>query len=561
MGETMNSDYRGSFWGYLPSAPVDLKVLFERLRAIFGEPSITDELVIFFKYSSDVRLRFTRDGAVFLQKSKAPVPGQGERYTSQLKANIALAEAEAFVRLLDEVGYKKGLFSFSTKYTYTNPLGTFIIRLNHRFGDFFQFFRAVREGIDLGNTQQDIQGILSKLNLSPWTETEHERHLGKAWADVTQECLVQVDGKLHPRISNIIVKYEYSKVHSTFYDGETLQDAMTRVSNDYSDLEDFYRRATNSELLHTTPIPYSNSFQVTGSIIIPVYRSYDALKYTLKSICKQDLTPEQFNAFEVIVVDDGSPMSGLDIIVSDLSKSVIEKGMTFHMIRSFSNRGRAIARNLGASIATGNILFFLDADVVLAKNYLKDSMVRHQFLNNIVLVGFKQNLSLNDASVREGTVFDMLPDIMQDFRFNKEVKKDWIGLYPVNNEGVVQCVEETNYFKDFGLGKTVGPFDLACMVVSHNMSLRRRQFDRCGGFDQRLSKRWGFEDTFLGANLIARGNHIIPLMSTGVFHLEPVDEVDVGLKERKYNQMGENFRVYSQLMQRHFQRDANAFAE
>ncbi|MBW2739919.1 MAG: glycosyltransferase family 2 protein [Deltaproteobacteria bacterium] len=552
-------DSRGILWGYLPNEPLDVRRLFEKLRAIFGEPTVTDELAIFFKYGKDIRVKITNRSLEFIRKSKIDKQKYGKYLTRELKANVQLSEADQFVRLLHEIGYEEGLFSYCTRYHYKNQLGSFVIRLNPIFGDFFQVNKLVKTGDDLEETRHHLEKILEQLSLTPWSDEQYEKHLAEMWQGKSPEPLVMNSGSLHAAIKNILVKYEYANIGGDFYEDETLQQATNRVSNDYTDLEKLYSLITNSDLLTNTPTPYANSFHIAGSIIIPTFNTYDTLELCLKSICNQDLTPEQFRSFEIIVVDDGSSVSGLDMIYKRFSEMINHKGANFNLVRMYNNQGRSIARNVGAQVAKNDVLFFIDSDIVLQKDYLRESMLRHQYLNKVILVGFKENVGINSKSVSLGDIFDRSPLIKTDFRFSKQVTRNWIGLYLVTEARMVSCINETDHFKHFGLGTTVGPFDLPCMVVSHNISVKRKEFKRCGGFDKALGKRWGFEDTFLGVNLIARGNFVIPLLSTGVFHIEEVHEEQVGIKEKKYCQLADNFSVYKNLVDRRYKTDVDAF--
>lgn len=93
------------------------------------------------------------------------------------------------------------------------------------------------------------------------------------------------------------------------------------------------------------------------SIVIPVYNGAAYLAACLKSI--QELRPAPI---ECIVVDDGS---------TDASARIAQAaGVT--VISAPDRRGPACARNLGARAARGEILFFIDADVVV----LPDALAR-----------------------------------------------------------------------------------------------------------------------------------------------------------------------------------------
>ena len=560
-GQKGVADHRGTLWGYLPKSDFDIKSFFDRINATFGEPKITDELVLFFEYEPHMRLRFTCDGVTLRLSSQGSEMTPIHSAVQSSNVFVPLSEAESLVRTLYNMGFEQSKMSYSTKYIYKNALGSFIIRFNEELGDFYQYFISDSNSNSKDDVQTILSNVLAQLRLTPWTDEQHTEYLGNVMDESPLESIVVDEGRLHPKISKLLIRYDYSRLCRGFSEGETIQSAMSRVSNDYTDLEEYYFKTTATKLLSSETTPYSNAFRLRGSIVIPAFgqAAYYTLPHVIQSICRQNLTPAQFNAFEVIIVDDGTPMAGLDMIFDKFKHEIEACGMTFHMLRSYSNRGRAIARNLGASIASGNILFFLDADIILNENYLRESMVRHQVLGDVVLVGFKENIALNSTSVQDNSIYSQNPNFQQDFRLNRHVTNDWIGLYPVNKDCVVKCLEETSHFKNFGFGKVVGPYDLACMVVTHNISLRRRQFDKCGGFDSRFSQGWGLEDTYLGANLIARRNHIIPLISTGVFHVEPIDEIQSGTRQKKYNELSENYRLYVRLVQAEYYPESSGF--
>ncbi len=84
---------------------------------------------------------------------------------------------------------------------------------------------------------------------------------------------------------------------------------------------------------------------MTVSVIIPVHNGGDALRRCLRAV-QED---------EIIVVDDAST-DGSDRVAAECGARVIQLP---------GSVGPAAARNAGARTATGEILFFVDADVVV----------------------------------------------------------------------------------------------------------------------------------------------------------------------------------------------------
>lgn len=98
------------------------------------------------------------------------------------------------------------------------------------------------------------------------------------------------------------------------------------------------------------------------SVIVPVYNAEEYIGATLDSIINQD-----FNSYEVIVIDDGSTDSSPEIINEKLVKSIVD----YKIIRQ-ENSGVSSARNRGIEEAIGEYLVFIDADDYVTGNHLSE---------------------------------------------------------------------------------------------------------------------------------------------------------------------------------------------
>src|SRR5687767_1770649 len=104
---------------------------------------------------------------------------------------------------------------------------------------------------------------------------------------------------------------------------------------------------------------------VRVSIIVPVCNNPGDLHD-----CLVALKATTYSNFEIIVVDDAS--------VTDETRVVADRAGV-KMLRQDMNAGPSSARNRGAREATGDILFFVDADVVVgprAVSRVADTLAR-----------------------------------------------------------------------------------------------------------------------------------------------------------------------------------------
>ncbi len=191
------------------------------------------------------------------------------------------------------------------------------------------------------------------------------------------------------------------------------------------------------------------------SVIVPAYRCAAYLQQCLQGLLASDLPRA---SWELIVVDDGSPDD-----TADVARAVADQVLRV----SDGPRGPAHARNVGARAATGTVLLFIDADVVVAPTTLR---------------GFATHFA-DDATL--GAAFGAYDDAPSEANF--------ISQYRNLLHRYVHMLHPGN----------ADTFWAGCGAV------RREIFLAIGGFDAARYPRPQIEDIELGYRLRAYGARIL----------------------------------------------------
>lgn len=98
------------------------------------------------------------------------------------------------------------------------------------------------------------------------------------------------------------------------------------------------------------------------SVVIPAYRNHATIAETLESVFAQT-----FRAFEVVVVNDGSPET------AEL-RTALEPFLDRIIYAEQENKGAAAARNAGIALSRGDCIAFIDADDIWLPDFLESQM-------------------------------------------------------------------------------------------------------------------------------------------------------------------------------------------
>lgn len=113
------------------------------------------------------------------------------------------------------------------------------------------------------------------------------------------------------------------------------------------------------------------------SVIIPTYNRQLYLQEALAALAQQTLAPADF---EVIVVDDGSTDGTREVVETAVFPTALH-----HLWQE--NQGDATARNTGAAQSQGEIILFLDDDILVQPDFLAQIAKAHKGRTRHIIVG------------------------------------------------------------------------------------------------------------------------------------------------------------------------------
>jgi len=183
------------------------------------------------------------------------------------------------------------------------------------------------------------------------------------------------------------------------------------------------------------------------SIIVPVFNGGNPFHSCVSSLLELDYPDEKL---QIILINDGS--------TDDTAQWLLEQKLPSNLkiITHDKNMGRAAARNSGIKIAHGDIIIFLDADMVAKPDFIKQHVLAILKSGVVAVSG----LVIADPDERKTALQYYL------FEYRKRGAKQ------------------------FGEKKPI-PFNY---LITNNMSVRRDVIEECGLFDEGYVG-YGGEDT------------------------------------------------------------------
>ena len=205
------------------------------------------------------------------------------------------------------------------------------------------------------------------------------------------------------------------------------------------------------------------------SVVIPTYNRLPILKKSLAALENQKITAHKIDGYEILVVDDGSKDKTLTWLAENKAQLPHVK------ILKQTHQGPAAARNLGVTNAIGNIIIFIDSDLVVTKSFLEshaDALVRGE-----------QNLQ-SDRLFTYGAV--------------------------INTNNFTNPTDEPYKITDFS----------AAYFATGNVAIARKWLEKAGLFDTGF-QLYGWEDLELGVRLKKLDLKLIKCPQAVGYHWHP----------------------------------------
>ncbi|MBG6886118.1 MULTISPECIES: glycosyltransferase family 2 protein [Pseudomonas aeruginosa group] len=226
------------------------------------------------------------------------------------------------------------------------------------------------------------------------------------------------------------------------------------------------------------------------SVIMPVHAKPERLRLCLASLRRQQ---ERCDFETLIVADAACPAVLAQVAEQPHARLLTTPGL-----------GRAGARNLGASAAQGEVLLFIDDDVLVLDGFFEAHLQAQAQRPGLVHGRIRELIALcGRGDPRLGTIGcpPILPQDLLLGRWNPQSSR--LATSPLEQAAEHPRCNEWPWLASAGA----------------NLSIQREHWQRVGGFDEAYGKRWGMEDLDLGWRLWQAGVPISLEREACAYHL------------------------------------------
>jgi len=177
---------------------------------------------------------------------------------------------------------------------------------------------------------------------------------------------------------------------------------------------------------------------MNASVIVVTHNRASILAH-----CIEKLLAQSTGNYEVLVIDDGSRDSTRDIMEKIKDKR-------FRYFRNEEKKGQPYARNRGIKNSKGDIIIFVDSDVLVDENFVSDHIKAHNKRDKLIVQGMVRH---------------------------------------------IRKIEDC--------GKANWKIDGLCLagLITQNVSVKKKHLIEAGGFDESFGNTMGYMDVEIGRRL------------------------------------------------------------
>lgn len=185
------------------------------------------------------------------------------------------------------------------------------------------------------------------------------------------------------------------------------------------------------------------------SLIIPTFNRLPILKKCLKALENQKIVSPEIDGFEIILIDDASTDG-----TANWFRTQYAKDARFRLLEQTENKGRSHTRNFGIANAKGDMIMFIDSDIVVRDNFIE---------------AHYQAFTKARDKFKTDRLYTVGPEVQTD-DFDNPLKEDY----------------------------KIAPF--SDLFITCNASMPKYLLEECGGFDEDFTL-YGYEDIEIGIRL------------------------------------------------------------
>jgi len=253
-------------------------------------------------------------------------------------------------------------------------------------------------------------------------------------------------------------------------------------------------RPVSRQEWRNTPPPVLGSWppHLSVTAVLPAKDCQTELDLTVAALAEQSYPDD---LFDVIVVDDNS---STPLVLPDARPP----RATIVRLGTAEGHGSGRARHAGAEVATGDVVLFLDADMVCTRQHVEAHARWHHVIADAVVVGRKYFVDF------DGITSDEITTAVRNDRFDVLLQ----GRPRERHRWLEEFVRASHQLTDWA-------DDTFIAVVGASVSTPRALYQECGGFSS-MGLR-GIVDTEFGYRIFTAGGVVVADLESDAFHQGP----------------------------------------